>query len=490
MYKAIDTILKGFRPLFSHKDTHYYFVLVLLGFILRFDHYGVSSSIRWLGLNPLVYDSLLHFFHTNAWSLDTVMSYWINWICSSFPTVEVNGRYVVLADNIKVSKEAEKRPGLVKCYQESGNSGKPKRFFGHNFGSVMLLVGSPAKYFATPLLTCLHEGVDPLRQFQEGREVKDQTIITRMIELIIITALKMNHPVYGVLDAYFATGAAFRMVRKTLTQTGEPLVHLIIKAKNSYVAYPSKSINQKEKIKLWNRFEEKDNFCFAKHPLHKRTLSYSCCNLFWGPAEEFIRFVWVIDEGRFYLLMCSDLQLAPIEIIQLYARRSKIEVAFLVMKQVIGGFCYRFWNKTLPKLSKHKEAPYGNQLLEDQDAQAILPTLTAIERFVNLAGIVMGILQYLALTYTTQIWKVHQNTSWLRTYSSQVPSEEVVQRAIQTKFFVSPHSRALAWCRTLIQQKNKQKENHRSPGRRKVPTHHTLPPYSKHKNSPGGLLIQ
>ncbi len=82
MYKAIDTILKGFRPLFSYEDTHYYFVLVLLGFILRFDHYGVSSTIRWLGLNPLVYDSLLHFFHTNAWSLDAVMSYGIN-SCSS-----------------------------------------------------------------------------------------------------------------------------------------------------------------------------------------------------------------------------------------------------------------------------------------------------------------------------------------------------------------------------------------------------------------------
>ncbi|MBF0286803.1 MAG: hypothetical protein HQM14_03220 [SAR324 cluster bacterium] len=46
MYKAIDTILKGFRPLFSHKDTHYYFVLVLLDFILRFDHYRVSSTIK------------------------------------------------------------------------------------------------------------------------------------------------------------------------------------------------------------------------------------------------------------------------------------------------------------------------------------------------------------------------------------------------------------------------------------------------------------
>lgn len=62
MYKELKTIIEGFRPSFTHRATYVYFVLILLGFILRMDHYGVTSTIRWLGLDARVYDSLIHFF--------------------------------------------------------------------------------------------------------------------------------------------------------------------------------------------------------------------------------------------------------------------------------------------------------------------------------------------------------------------------------------------------------------------------------------------
>jgi hypothetical protein len=47
----------------------------------------------------------------------------------------------------------------------------------------------------------------------------------------------------------------------------------------------------------------------------------------------------------------------------------------------------------------------------------------------------MGMLQYIALTHTVTIWRNYQG--WLRTYSSAVPSEEVVQKVVQTEFYSS-----------------------------------------------------
>ena len=182
MFKDLQLIIEGFRPAFSHRAAYVYFVLILSGFILRMNHYGVTSTVRWLGLDVAVYNSLIHFFsHSQAWSLNGVMSHWLNWCGTAFPAVEVQGRIVLLGDNIKISKEAERQPGIIKMSQESSNSGKAERIWGHNFGSVALLVGSVTKYFAVPCLTATHEGVNQLLAVQQQEPANDQTIVTRMI---------------------------------------------------------------------------------------------------------------------------------------------------------------------------------------------------------------------------------------------------------------------------------------------------------------------
>ena len=65
--------------------------------------------------------------------------------------------------------------------------------------------------------------------------------------------------------------------------------------------------------------------------------------------------------------------------------------------------------------------------------QQLAQTLDAIERFVNLAAMALGLLQYLALTQGAQIWNSYHG--WMRTYSSSVPSEAVVQSVVRAEFF-------------------------------------------------------
>lgn len=87
----------------------------------------------------------------------------------------------------------------------------------------------------------------------------------------------------------------------------------------------------------------------------------------------------------------------------------------------------------MPKLSRKEATDLST--LDESAISKLREVVEAIERFVNIAGISLGLLQYLALTHADEIWNSY--TGWLRTHSSEIPSEAVVQSSIQTEFFSS-----------------------------------------------------
>jgi hypothetical protein len=52
-----------------------------------------------------------------------------------------------------------------------------------------------------------------------------------------------------------------------------------------------------------------------------KKVAYYCANFLWKPVKSLIRFVWVIDGDAHHVLMCSDLQLCPTQIITIYSYR-------------------------------------------------------------------------------------------------------------------------------------------------------------------------
>jgi hypothetical protein len=133
--------------------------------------------------------------------------------------------------------------------------------------------------------------------------------------------------------------------------------------------------------------------------------------------------------------MCSDTTLCPIVILRFYALRNKIELSFRTLKHIIGGFGYRFW------LSFLKKTREKNSLLSIEEHNLRIKKydlkLNAIERYVNLAIIAQGIINYFALMKSQWIWSIHYKSSWLRSYSSILPSTEVAQRALQSYYLFS-----------------------------------------------------
>ncbi|MBU1486970.1 hypothetical protein KKH56_02820 [bacterium] len=449
MVNIIQSIILELRPCFSRKAAFHWFIIIILAFIIRCDHEGVTSFIRWLFINPDSYDPMLRFFRATSWNLETLLGYWVKIAIDRYPLIMFNGRPLLIGDGIKISKEAKKMPGVKSLHQDSENSGKAKYIFGHHFGYVGLLVGGLTKAFCLPLQGQLHEGVETIHP-EKGLNGKPATLVTRMANLVVEKAKQTGFLCYVTLDAYFAVGPAFLIFKAALNEKGEQLVHLIARAKSNYVGYSKPCANQKrfqekDKINLIDIFNSPELFKEVELTIYGevKTIKYYFLHLLWRPTKDFINFVWIIDGDGHYILMCSDLKLSAPEIITIYSYRFKIEVMFLVLKHLLGGFCYHFWTKAFPKLKRGEKLTLSS--FSESEQKKVRRTVEAIERFVNLAGIALGLLQYLSLTQTSLIWGSYYG--WLRTCSSGFPSERVVQSVVRAEFF-SPLSK-VPICRTL-----------------------------------------
>jgi hypothetical protein len=152
MIREISHILESFRPCFKRGAAFNWFVTIVFGFMVRIDHCGVSSFVRWLGLKPALYTTILSFFRASSWCLQDILQRWWQIVLETCPLPKIDGRIMLAGDGIKISKEAEKMPAVKRLHQESDNSGKAPYIYGHHWGVIGLLAGRVKKIVLyTPL---------------------------------------------------------------------------------------------------------------------------------------------------------------------------------------------------------------------------------------------------------------------------------------------------------------------------------------------------
>ncbi|MFD1065720.1 transposase [Oceanobacillus locisalsi] len=431
---------------------------------------GITSIMRDLGLPGHRYETLVHFFRSSAWSLESLRKKWLQIVKRFAPLFYLNGRVVLVGDGMKQAKEARHMPGVKKLHQESENTSKAAYIFGHLFGAIGVLMGTPKKWFCLPLFINLQDGVKAIFDWSHSSKQWESHVI-QVIDQGFNAAKGLKENGLLLLDRYFLTAPALKRWTQ-LNQSGGAQLHLVTRAKMNAVAYelppkkkkgrgrPRKKGNM---IKLNTLFQSRaDEFQTATVTMYEKqeTVQYLCLDLLWGQGHyQKLRFVLVKYNGGISILVSTDLTLEPVDIIQLYGHRFKIECTFREMKQAIGGFSYQFWSKSVPKLKKYLQKGETHpleQVTDPKDRRNIRQTVKAIEGFVMCSCIAMGLLQLIAVKFS------HKSSvryfRYLRTPSKSIVSEATVMAYLRRFIFLMFARNPRLTITQIIQNKRKNPE--------------------------------
>ena len=409
--------------------------------MIRSDHLGVSSIVRELNLTDNSYKLMLDFFRSGGWYVVQLRDTWLSILKHCGFLIVFAERYVMIGDGVKAAKEGRRMPGVKRLHQESDNSGKGEYIFGHHFGGLGILAGNAKKLYSVLISARLHEGIAAPGKWLDQEEHKEDTHIVKMICDAGAAAAKLGKSIL-LLDRLFLTVSMLKALAEN------PLLCVVTKAKSNAVAflppgeYKGRGARAKKgaRVKLADLFESHAAL-FSEETLvlyGKATKTrYYCVNLHWGKGwYQPLRFVLTDIDGVQSILVSTDLTLSPTEIILLYTRRFKIECAFRELKQVVAGFAYRFWCKSMPKLGKYKKNEANEaELLAVSDSTArkrIKATIHAIEGFVQISIIALGLLQLISLKFGDV---VNSRRRFMRTITSTVPSERTVADYIRKNLY-------------------------------------------------------
>lgn len=451
MWKLLNEILNQFRKCFSRQATFNWFVVIVIGFMIRTDTLGVTSVIRDLAISQDSYTNMMHFFRSGSWQLQSLLNQWMNCVKDIAPIYKEEGMTILVGDGVKQSKEARKMPGVKKLHQESENSSKAEYIFGHLFGGIGVLAGDYRKLFCIPLSLKIHDGIRKIRSWDESETEKGSHVVEMIKDGF--NASKVFGQSLLLLDRYFLSVPAL----KTLAEFNENeggLMHLLTKAKMSCIAYTKPILPKKagrgRRRKKGDKIKLKELFTSSSKAFTKTTLmlygkmeevEYLTLNLLWGKGlYRELRFVLVKYQGKYSILVSTKLDLDPTSMIKLYAYRFKIECTFRELKQVIGGFRYQFWSKAMPKLKRYskKEDPHPiEQITSQSDKELILATVKAIEGYVMISAIAIGLLQILALKFSSDMHISKFPIRFLRTKSKSIHSEATVACFLRKSIFRS-----------------------------------------------------
>jgi hypothetical protein len=406
-------------------------MVVLVAWVARPDLLGVTSFVRASFLDPATYHPLLGFFHSGALPLGPLLAAWVKLAMSLFSPVSEGGYVVFVADGLKVGKEGRKMPAVKSLHQESANNSKAEYIMGHSFQVLSLLVADVAgQVVAVPLLARICEGVVWKRSGQRKSQLaKLADMFLEVTGLAGVRALL-------VADAYYAS----RTVIDPLLTQGHQLVSRVRKNAVAFEPAPvpkrrgrgrpkkyGRKVRLRDLFKGWQSFGEAPSPVYGERDI---TIQYRSVDLLWRPVGRLIRFVLVKHPTRGNLiLLCTALELDPLAVIKIYGLRFKIEVSFRQALHTLGGYAYHFWMMAMTPLRRGD----GDQHMERRSVpyqQDVARKLDAYHRYVQLACIVQGLLQHLAINFGPTVWATFRD--WLRTMKTAlIPSEMVTARALR-----------------------------------------------------------
>ena len=381
------------------------------------------------------------FFRSKAYRYAELLATWQRYVLSQGQAVELQGRCVLLGDHTHVVKDGARMPGVVSLRENSETQRKPSYFRGQCWGAVGLVVGALEACFCLPLELRIHQGFRHLGIDEPHDKRRSLSLAERVVQMGLAFATDQDRPAWLVLDAFFSTAGVFRLARSVYSiALKQPYLHILVRAKKNYVAYfpaPPKAPHRRgpqplygDKVHLMECFDHAHLFRTVTCRVygHLEAVQLMSLPLLWKPLGDWLLFICARTSRGPIVLMCSDLRLSPTTAVELYCVRTRIEIMFDVLKNLIGAFCFRFWTKRLPR---HSRRPCANRHLKaplPEHLPSVQACWHAYETFALCAAIAQGLLQLVALQFGTMVWQHHR--LYLRTQSRELPSEKTVKQVL------------------------------------------------------------
>jgi hypothetical protein len=443
MWIWLNDALHEFKRCFSNKRAFSWFVIIIVGIMVRGDHMGLTSIVRELSLTPSAYTAILHFFRAESWCICQVRWTWLHFLVKRQPLYRVGGKPVMVGDGVKQAKEGRYMPGVKKLHQESENSSKGEYIFGHMFGGIGLLAGNlPNKLYCILISLRLHDGLSAIHGWNHEGNYEEESHVVKIIKDAIEAARQLGSSLL-LLDRLYLTVPMLKAL------SASPLLQVVTKAKSNATAFyepkPKTGRGAKpkkgDKVSVSSLFQTKaSEFVTTLITMYEKEekVSYYCVDLLWGNTlYQKLRFVLTVIGDSKAILVSTDLTLAPEQIISLYGRRFKIECSFRELKQVVGGFSYRFWSKVMPKLNKYMKNTDSQDKLKneaDENRRAhIKATVEAIDGHAMFGCIALGLLQLLSIQFADTF--KGSAVRFMRTASKATPSEATVAHFMRKNIF-------------------------------------------------------
>jgi hypothetical protein len=316
------------------------------------------------------------------------------------------------------------------------------------FGMIGVLAGGLNKLFCIPLSMKIHDGDKEIKKWDAKHAEKiHESHVTRIIRDASQVARVLGKSLL-LLDAYYLSVPALLALSEEAKNCGRSLISIVARAKRNAIAY-EKPIRKPgrgrppvkgKSVKLMDLWRDSKTFR-AKTTIRMygktEAVSFIFRDLLWGKGHyQMLRFVVAqTSASNPIILACTDLSLAPEQILRLYSYRFKIECCFFNLKHTIAGFAYHFWSIAMPKLNRFAKS--GTDLLESvstaREKKLIAAAFRATERYVMAACIAVGLLQICSVLFAHEI-----NASpirWLRTKTNAIPSEPSTAAYLRKSIF-------------------------------------------------------
>ena len=462
--KTIDGILGFFKPAkgaaenpISRMDTYEEFALNVTGTLLREDDLGVTSAVRSLKLSGDTYENLLHMYHSDAIDIEAVNRRWIEAVDaqgvayhlqSEKDLPEDEKRAVLVGDHKKTAKEARHQAGVERLHQESETQTKGETIWGHCCGCVSMLAGNDEKgCVCIPLIMDIEHGLNALAGWI-GSRINPESMIQRMYRNTTRAADALGKSVLFLCDTAFLSKDGLRMLDEyNKTHEGKE-IQVLTRCKGMIAAYEppkeeegtrrGRKRKKGDRVSLWEAFSSmKESFKARTIMLYgrKQEVKALAVNLLWGKGYyKRMRFILVVlESGARSILATTDLSMDPFEAVALYGRRFRIENAFRELSQVYSAFKYRFWTKACPRtnhFSSSNEPDPLESIVDEGQRKKILDNVNAIELYMLVCCIAMGINQIIGLTLDLD----RDSFRWQRTPAKEIPSEANVAYVLREAF--------------------------------------------------------